>query len=304
MENIYLPEGQLIKSDIVNFYTRSTDGLYKAKNDGAILEGTAVLCDSEHNLYVDFGIFRGMMPRHEVLFGDIKDIAIITRVGKPICFIITDIIEEGGDLTILISRRIVQEACYTNYISNLLPGDIIPACITHLERFGAFCDIGCGVISLLPVDCISVSRLSNPGERFSPGQLIKAIVKDKNDDTGRVTLSHKELLGTWLENAALFEPGQTVTGVIRSIEEYGIFIELSPNLAGLAEWCDGVEVGQTVAVYIKNIIPDKMKIKLAIVDISPLSYEKKEILYFCESGHLDEWVYSPKGASKDIRTVF
>ena len=42
------------------------------------------------------------------------------------------------------------------------------------------------------------------------------------------------MLGTWAENAALFSPGQTVTGVVRSVEDYGIFVELTPNLAGLA----------------------------------------------------------------------
>ena len=46
-----------------------------------------------------------------------------------------------------------------HYISKLIPGDIIPARITHLEAFGAFADIGCGIVSLLPIDTISVSRI-------------------------------------------------------------------------------------------------------------------------------------------------
>ena len=46
----------------------------------------------------------------------------------------------------------------------------------------------------------------------------------------RITLTHKELLGTWAENAAQFHAGETVAGIIRSVEPYGVFVELSPNL--------------------------------------------------------------------------
>lgn len=46
-------------------------------------------------------------------------------------------------------------------------------------------------------------------------------------------MTHKELLGTWMENASWFHPGETVRGEVRSVKEYGSFIELAPNLSGL-----------------------------------------------------------------------
>lgn len=49
--------------------------------------------------------------------------------------------------------------------------------MTHLEHFGAFVDIGCGVVSLLSIDCISVSRITHPHDRFSVGDNIKAVIK-------------------------------------------------------------------------------------------------------------------------------
>ena len=50
----------------------------------------------------------------------------------------------------------------------------------------------------------------------------------------------------------MFNVGQTVCGVVRSIEDYGIFIELTPNLAGLAEYKAGIVSGQQATVYIKK----------------------------------------------------
>ena len=153
-----------------------------------------------------------------------------------------------------------------------------------------FCDIGCGNIALLPIDSISVSRISHPRDRFCVGDIIKAIIKDISPD-GRITLSHKELLGTWEENAQLFSQGQTVTGTIRSIEQYGAFIELTPNLAGLAEPKPNIYIGQSASVYIKSIIKEKMKIKLIVIDSFDSSYTPP-INYFIDSDHISEWKYS------------
>ena len=163
-------------------------------------------------------------------------------------------------------------------------------------------DIGCGVPSLIPIDLISVSRITHPADRFYVGQDIPAVVKYLEGD--RVYLSHKELLGTWQENADRFEPGETVMGIVRSVEEYGIFVELAPNLAGLAEPRSDVQVNQHTGVYIKAIIPEKMKIKLIIVNTSDETFHSNEPHYFINSGHIDKWIYSTENCSKRIETVF
>lgn len=228
----------------------------------------------------------------------------ISRVGKPVCFTISGFhYDSNGDEVAMLSRLNAQNKCQSEYINCLKAGDIIDAKITHLENFGAFCDIGCGVIALLPIDSISVSRISHPSDRFRVGQSIRAIVKCI-DSAGRITLTFKELLGTWEENAAMFSQGQTVSGVVRSVEDYGIFVELTPNLAGLAESKEDVKPGQTASVYIKSLIPEKMKVKLIIIDsFDEFAYNPK-VNYFYEGEHIDYWQYSPLGNSKNIYTDF
>ena len=264
------------------------------------------------SLYVELGNgIRGIIPREEVVWeingNGVKDIAVITRVGKAVCFKIKEIrYNENGMPLCILSRREAQRECYECYLSHLSPGDVIPSKVTHLEHFGAFVDIGCGIISLLSIDCISVSRISHPSDRFTIGQYINTVIKSIDFESGRIYVTHKELLGTWEENANLFSVGQTVAGIVRSIEDYGIFVELTPNLAGLAEYREGITVGQTAAVYIKNIIPERMKIKLVLID----SYkgERKTDTHspFPKSNvkHIDSWKYSPDESNKQIETYF
>lgn len=274
----------------------------------ATLEARAVLCDSAHNLHVDLGCMRGLIARNEgavgIEEGTVRDIALISRVNKPVAFRVIGFRKsERGETYAVLSRRAVQKACQEEYISKLTPGDVIDACVTHIENFGVFCDIGAGLSALLPIDGICVSRIPHPSARFAPGQRIKAVVKCM-DQAGRITLSHKELLGTWLENADKLHIGDTVPGIVRSVEHYGIFVELFPNLAGLAEFAPNIQPGSHASVYIKNILPERMKIKLTIVDAFQAEYPLGNTAYFLQSGHIDRWVYSPPGCPKCIQSVF
>lgn len=306
--SIYKPEGQLIHTAENTAALRSASSLQDAFTAQKILEARVLICDSDHNLVVDLGCTKGIIPRLEgavgIREGITKDIAIISRVNKPVCFQIISLDHwEDGRIKPILSRRAVQQQCYDEYISQLTPGDIIPAVVTHLEPFGCFVDIGCGIPSLIPIDAISVSRISHPSDRFRPGQEIYAVIKTVEDGI-RVTLSHKELLGTWEDNAALFTAGETVAGIVRSVEDYGVFVELTPNLAGLAEPRDDVYPGQHASVYIKNLIPEKMKVKLIIVDAFEAKYEIEKPRYFIDGGHLTRWVYSPGCSGRVIETVF
>lgn len=308
--NRYLPEGSYISRPENREALATAETLERALERGDILEAVARVCDSELTLHFTLGGMPGVMPREEVQYlqegEEPKDIAVLTRVGKPVCFKVVGFTRcDDGQVAAVLSRRAAQMECMESYIAGLIPGDIVPAKVTHMESFGAFVDIGCGIVSLLSIDCISVSRISHPSDRFSVGDRIFTVIR-RIDSEGRIYVTHRELLGTWEENAALFSPGETVIGTVRSIETYGIFVELLPNLAGLAEPRGGVEVGDTAAVYIKSILPEKMKIKLIVIDTEKAP-PCKEFRYFVDTAsceHLSHWVYSPEEAAKRIETSF
>ena len=297
----------------------SLAALERAMNEGKILKSNVLFCDSSMRLHIDLGGIRGIIERDETVFcrgtEAIKDIAVISRVGKQVAFKVIGFATERGETIALLSRKAAQKECNEKYVSSLRVGDVIPATVTHLESFGAFLDIGCGLSSLLTVDSISVSRISHPKERFSVGDRIYVVIKSKDAESGRIYVSMRELLGTWEENAAGFEVGQTVSGIIRSIESYGIFVELTPNLAGLAEIKEDMGevnelIGKKSAVYIKSILPDRMKIKLVLIDScrqSEAFRAPSPIRYFCDTEqtkHIPYWRYSPAGSRKIIESIF
>ena len=246
-----------------------------------ILQSTALAFDTQRQLRFELGGCRAVMPFGQCAdgadTGSVRDIAVLTRVGRPTCFVIEGIdTDENGQPVYRLSRAEAQRMCKAEYLDQLQPGDILPCIVTHIEPFGAFCDVGCGISALLPIDCMSVSRISSPADRVSVGQQILCAIT----------------------------VGETVVGIVRSVEEYGTFVEIAPNLAGLAESCPDLRPGQAVSVYIKNILPEKMKIKLVVVEAFDPPAPVTPLTYYMDGTRMDRWVYSTPTAPRQTVTDF
>ena len=285
------------------------DRLREALESGDILEAPVQRCGVDHTLYLNLGGVQGRIPRQEAvapwISGADRDIAVLSRVGKPTCFTVTALEADGkGAPVALLSRRAAQEEAMAYFLDHLEPGSLLTGRITRLESFGAFVDVGCGIVAMLPIEHISVSRIAHPRDRFQAGQKILAAVWSIDRAARRIALTHRELLGTWMDNASRFRPGETVKGVVRTVKDYGSFIELAPNLSGLADAKERLAPGDGVSVYIKSIRPERMKIKLQVIEKLPPA-PAEPIRYQVTDGKLDRWVYSPPDYEKQpVETVF
>lgn len=285
------------------------DSLREAAGSGEILEAIPLRCDPEHTLHFSLNGIAARMPRDQAvapwISGADREIAVLSRVGKPTCFTVTAVHADArGAPVALLSRRRAQETAMDFFLEHLTPGMVLTCRVTRLESFGAFVDIGCGIVAILPIERISVSRISHPGQRLREGQKILAAVYSLDRERRRVTMTHRELLGTWMENASRFCPGETVRGIVRSVQPYGCFVELTPNLSGLSDVREDLEPGDAVSVFIRSIRPERMKVKLQVIERLPPLAEPTPAAYQITDGTLERWVYSPPGCEKTVETVF
>ena len=146
-------------------------------------------------------------------------------------------------------------------------GKKVSGIVKNITKYGAFVDIGGGVVGLVYIEDLSVARIKTPYERLNIGQKIDIVVKSIDEETGRINLSYKDTLGTWEENAHKFQIGMKTKGIVRETEKNknGIFIELTPNLVGMAEYKEGLKYGEKVDLYIKKIDYDKKKVKVVLL---------------------------------------
>lgn len=151
--------------------------------------------------------------------------------------------------------------------TNLQEKQVVQAVVKGIQPYGVFLETEDGTVGLLHIEDISIARMKSPHERFRLGEKVEVMVKSVDKEGSKVLFTHKELLGSWEENAEKFKEGTRVQGIVRETEKNknGIFVELTPNLVGMAEYKEDLKYGEEVDVYIKKIIPEKKKIKLVIL---------------------------------------
>lgn len=294
----------------------SLNFIKQAINDKAILEAKVIKCDDDYTLTVSLGHhIIGKITFDELEYtekgGLPKPVSAMSKVNKHIKFMPIEITNTDGETIVRCSRKMAQKECMDEYISKLIPGDIIDARALRVTSYGIFCDIGCGIVALLPTNNISVTHIINPEDILKGITRMKVVVKD-NSNLFKIQLSHKELLGTWEEEVSKFNEGDIIPGVVLSTEDYGVFIRLSQNLSGLAEPTElTLNQNDVVSVQILSIKPESMKIRLNITERTEFETEEEKVearkmkfSYNKTQGHISDWIYSTDGARKIIESHF
>lgn len=261
----FMPEGW--NNEISRLDTENID--YYREN-GTILQGLVRKCDDKYNLHVEFeNGLTGIIPRQEVEGINLEENGLpktnlcTGKVHKFVQFKVKDLEEN----TAILSRKEVQQEALDWVKNDLQVGQKVSGIVKNIKPYGAFIEIGGGIVGMAHIEDLSIARIKTPYERLRIGQKVEVVVKSINKENGKVILSYKETLGTWEENAEKFMQGMKAKGIVRETEKNknGIFIELTPNLVGMAEYKEGLEYGQSVDVYIKKIDAERKKVKLLII---------------------------------------
>ncbi|MEG2348524.1 MAG: S1 RNA-binding domain-containing protein [Clostridia bacterium] len=213
---------------------------------------------------------KAMIPRDEASSvagedGMVEEKHIINKKGKIIHTCIKEIIKDGEKLELILSKKALEVKVRKWMYMHLKAGMKLRGVVISTTEYGAFVDVGGGVTGILKIQDISDTMLQNASDVFRIGQRIEVIVKKYDRDTGRIELSYKEMMGTFEDNIKGIKEGDIVDGVIRNRIKTGVFVEIKPNVVGLAEHVNGIEYGQKVLVSIKKIVPEKKKVKLIII---------------------------------------
>lgn len=235
-----------------------------------IYQGIVEKCDESYNLHVklDNGL-EGVIPRKEVEALNLDENGLPKTnlcIGKVHKYVQFKIKEKDGD-NLIFSRKDAQKEVLNSVKTDLQEGQVVNGIVKNITPYGAFIDIGGGIVGLVHIEDLSVARIKTPYERIKIGQKLNIVIKSIDREQGRINLSYKEQFGSWEENANNFKVGMKTKGIIRETEKNknGIFIELTPNLVGMAEYQEGLNYGEKIDVAIKKIDYDKKKIKLIVL---------------------------------------
>ena len=109
----YLPEGMRLHTMENQTALQSVAALQAAMHRKQILEARAIVCDAAHNLIVELPHMRGIIPREEgaigIAEGTTREIALIAKAGKPVCFQVQELTTDADGVPLaILSRRQAQ----------------------------------------------------------------------------------------------------------------------------------------------------------------------------------------------------
>ncbi|MDD2375848.1 MAG: S1 RNA-binding domain-containing protein [Clostridia bacterium] len=246
--------------------------LEQIKKEEQVLEMYVESIDDSFNMigYVSDKI-KTILPRDEASSvvnedGLVDTKHIINKAGKRIEVCIKDIIKDQNGTTLVIASKKILELKVRRWMYMYLkPNMKLKGVVRGLTEYAAFIDVGGGVTGMLKTSDISDVIVNHASDILKLGQRIEVNVKKFDRDTGKIDLSYKENFGTFEDNIKNIKDGDIVEGTVRTRTRTGIFIELKPNLSGIADHVSGIEYGQKVLVSIKKINIEKKKIKLVII---------------------------------------
>jgi small subunit ribosomal protein S1 len=156
-------------------------------------------------------------------------------------------------------------------------GAEIEGTVRNLTNYGAFIEIEEGIDGLLHVSDMSWTRkISHASEMLQKGDKVKCRVLSVDQQRKRIALGLKQLnQDPWAEEIpARYHPGKVVTGNVTKLTNFGVFVQLEPNLEGLlhiSELSDHkvenpeqiVKVGDEIEVRILRVDTADRKIGLS-----------------------------------------
>ncbi len=203
--------------------------------------------------------------------------------------------DKGGRLKISLSMKQLAQDPWDEIASTFAEGDKVTGKVVRLADFGAFVEIAPGVDGLVHVSEMSYTkRVNKPSDFLSEGQQVPVKIKSIDLDKRRISLSIKDAEGDpWLDAADKYKPGQTVTGTMEKMEQFGMFVQLEPGITGLLPK-SAIARSEKPAEFDKFKPGDEVSLKIGQVR----AVERKISLVPADARDAEDWKeFAPKKAS-------
>jgi small subunit ribosomal protein S1 len=229
--------------------------LYRALRSGRPIEGQVGQV-IKGGYEVRLGKVRGFCPHSQIDISRVDDPE--AHVGQQYLFRVTQVRRGGED--VVVSRRAVLEDERREEASavraTLLEGAVMRGHVASVAGFGAFVDLGAGVMGLVHVSELSHSRISRVEDVVKEGDEVDVKILKLHDSGKKISLSMRQAKDDpWSSVGADFLPGKVYPGTVRRLTQFGAFVELAPGVEALAPasefppstqgWKEGLEVGST-----------------------------------------------------------
>lgn len=255
--------------------------------EGKVFEGI-VRSIKDYGAFVDIGGIDGLLHVSNLSWGRLEHPGEVLDEGDSLEVVVLEFDEDEERISL--GRKQLVEDPWERVETELQEGDTVQGEVVSLTNFGAFIEVREGVEGLAHITELSWNKgLSHPGQILDRGQQVQTKVLSIDPEERRISLSLKRLEpNPWDEFADQYSEGDVVEGTVQNITDFGIFVEIEPDIEGLVHvsdisWTenvdspdDYVESGEQIEVKILDINVEKQRVGLGIKQLTENPWDKAE----------------------------
>ena len=253
--------------------------------EGVVLEGT-VKNITDYGAFIDLGGIDGLLHIIDMSWGRIQSPNDIIKVGDEIQVKVLKFDREKERISLGYKQLLPDP--WQSVAERFPKGSHVRGKVVSLTDYGAFIEIEPGVEGLVHVTEMTWSkRLKHPSKLLSIGQDVEAVVLEADPHSRRISLGLKQVSpDPWETLPVRYHIGSRVTGKVRSLTDFGAFVEIEDGIDGLVHvsdisWTkrikhpsDVLKKGQQVDAVITNIDVDGRRLSLSIKDLEPNAWDR------------------------------
>lgn len=259
-------------------YTEEREKLLENMAEGLVIKGV-VKNLTDYGAFIELGGIDGLLHITDMAWKRVKHPSELLSIGQEIDVKVLKFDKERSRVSLGLKQ--LQADPWDQLISQNKVGDKVRARVTNLTDYGCFAEIGEGVEGLVHVSEMDwTNRNIHPSKVVQVGDEVDVMILDIDQQRRRISLGMKQCReNPWESFARTSNKGDRVTGVIKSITDFGIFIGLDGAIDGLVHLSDlswdepgeqavkAYSKGQEVEAVVLSVDPERERIALGIKQV-------------------------------------
>lgn len=243
---------------------------------------------TDYGAFIDLGGIDGLLHITDMSWGRVKHPSAILNVGDEIEVKILKFDKEKERVSLGLKQ--VQPNPWEKAKENYLPGTKVAGEIVSVKDYGVFIELDDGIEGLIHVSEMSwTGKIKNPTKHYNVGDRVEAQVLEVDVENKRISLGVKQLQDNpWIQIAKDFPLGKKVSGKVKSVVDFGVFVDLGEEVDALIHVSDiswtkkninlaeEFEIGKEVEAMVLTVDSENAKFCLGLKQLAEDPWKKIE----------------------------
>ena len=252
--------------------------------EGQAVEGV-VKNITDYGAFVDLGGVDGLLHVTDIAWRRVNHPSEVLTVGETVRVQVIKINSETQRISL--GMKQLESDPWDDIEARFPLETRVTGRVTNITDYGAFVELGSGIEGLVHVSEMSwVKKNVHPGKIVSTSQEVEVMVLEVDSEKRRISLGLKQCMANpWEDFASRYPVGTKVSGEIKNITEFGLFVGLEDEIDGMVHMSDldwnlsgddalaGFSKGQTVEAVVLDVDMDKERVSLGVKQLDGDPFE-------------------------------